>query len=340
MRLHPSALLLAACLVAQAQTRPLVDMKGRSVQIPSHIHRIYANGPDASNILLAVAPDLLAGLVMPIKEEDKPFLSPAVKRLPVIGGRYGGGNTTNLEVLLRSRPDLMLLWAEREHAFTQDPEDLRKLGIPGVYAVLDNVKGYPAVFRFLGRAVGRERRCEQLAAYAEQTFKRVQDTMKRIPPQKRPRVYYAEGPDGLSTECNDSIHAELLKVSGECNVHRCHVSGPMGLEKISLEQVLLYNPDVLIVQDETFYYRVWSDPSWRRVKAVRDGRIYLAPHRPFNWLDRPPTFMRILGVQWLMHSLYPKEYPIDIVGEARRFYALFLGAQVSEAQMRKVIYRR
>jgi iron complex transport system substrate-binding protein len=40
-----------------------------------------------------------------------------------------------------------------------------------------------------------------------------------------------------------------------------------------------------------------------------------------------------------MNLLYPKEYPIDIVKEARDFYRLFLGVDVSDAEMKGIIYR-
>ncbi|WP_005034541.1 ABC transporter substrate-binding protein [Holophaga foetida] len=335
------SILLSACVALHAQTRTIVDMAGRTVRVPQQIRRIYAPTPYGSYMLFAVAPDLMSGLIFQLKEEDKPFLSPAVHKLPVIGGRFGGGANTNLEVLLKSKPDLLLLWAESNRSFTKDSDEaLTKFGIPGATAILDNLEGYPAVFRFLGKLLGREERCERLATYSQKTLDKVQATLKRIPPAKRPKVYYAEGPDGLSTECNDSLHAELLKLAGDCNVHHCHTSGHVGMEKVSLEQVMIYNPDVLVVQEPTFYYRVWSDPAWQRVKAVKEGRIYLVPRSPLNWFDRPPSFMRILGIQWLMHSLYPKDYPVDIVKEARNFYALFLGAQVSDAQMQNVIYRK
>jgi len=95
---------------------------------------------------------------------------------------------------------------------------------------------------------------------------------------------------------------------------------------------------VLDIQEKAFYDKVWSDPAWCRVKAVKEGRIYLIPKLPFNWFDRPPSFMRFLGLKWLMHSLYPKAYPIDIVRESCTFYGLFLGAKVSESEMFKLIY--
>jgi iron complex transport system substrate-binding protein len=109
------------------------------------------------------------------------------------------------------------------------------------------------------------------------------------------------------------------------------------MEKISLEQVIIYDPDVIVVQEETFYDKVFSDPRWQHVKAVREKRVYLVPRLPFNWFDRPPSFMRILGLQWLMGCLYPERYPLDIVREARTFYKLFLGVDVPYGEMKAVI---
>jgi iron complex transport system substrate-binding protein len=159
----------------------------------------------------------------------------------------------------------------------------------------------------------------------------------RIPVEKRPRVYFAEGTDGLSTECNDSIHVQLLELAGDVDVHRCHTSGHKGFEKISPEQVMLYNPDVIIAQEKVFYDKVFKDARWQQVKAVREGRVYLVPRHPFNWFDRPPSFMRFIGLKWLASCLYPEQYGIDIVREAREFYRLFLGVDVSDAEMRKII---
>ena len=74
------------------------------------------------------------------------------------------------------------------------------------------------------------------------------------------------------------------------------------------------------------------------MKAVKDKKVYLIPHAPFNWFDRPPSFMRILGLKWLTNILYPKEYKIDIVKEAKDFYRLFLGVELSTNEMKQVIY--
>ena len=52
-----------------------------------------------------------------------------------------------------------------------------------------------------------------------------------------------------------------------------------------------------------------------------------------NWVDRPPSFMRALGIQWLANALYPKQFPLDLEAETRRFYRLFFGVDLSDAQL-------
>jgi iron complex transport system substrate-binding protein len=104
---------------------------------------------------------------------------------------------------------------------------------------------------------------------------------------------------------------------------------------------MLYNPDVIVAQEKVFYDKIVKekDPAWQNIKAVKEKRVYLIPRTPFNWFDRPPSFMRILGLKWLMGILYPKEYRINIVKEAREFYRLFLGVEVSNEEMRHIVYR-
>jgi iron complex transport system substrate-binding protein len=315
-------------------------MTGRNVVVPDTIKKVYAPSPYATYIMYAVDPTLMAGLISPLKEEDKKYLHKGVQGLPVIGSLFGQGQTANIEVLLKAKADLLLMWSDKKAPARQKTEEtLKKIGIPYVFAVAGSLSDYPDTFLFLGKLLNREKRAKKLSDYSRQVLSGVDAAVKRIPEGKRPKVYYAEGVDGLKTECDDSIHVELLKRAGDTDVHRCHTASHMGLEKISPEQVMLYDPDVIIAQEKLFFDKVFTDPAWKRIRAVRQGRVYLIPRTPFNWFDRPPSFMRILGLQWLMSRLYPKEYPVDIVKEARNFYRLFLGVEVSDREMRRIVGR-
>lgn len=323
-----------------AGAREIVDMTGRNVSVPDTIKKVYAPSPYGSYIMYAVDPALLAGLIFPLKDEDKNYLHKGVHGLPVIGSLFGQGQTANIEVLLKAKPDLLLMWSDKKSPVNQKTEEtLKKIAIPYAYATAESLSDYPKVFLFLGNLLNREKRARKLSDYSLRVLSGVDAAVMRIPEGKRPKVYYAEGPDGLKTECDDSIHVELLKRAGDTDVHRCHTASHMGLEKISPEQVMIYDPDVIIAQEKLFFDKVFTDPAWKRIRAVRQGRVYLIPRTPFNWFDRPPSFMRLLGLQWLMSRLYPKEYPVDMVKEARYFYRLFLGVEVSDREMRRIIGR-
>ncbi len=332
--------LLSLYAAAVAYAVPVTDMAGRTVILPDTIRKVYAPSPYGSYMMYSIDPSMLAGLNLPIREEDKKYFPKEVANLPVIGSLAGQGQAANVEVLLKAKPDLLIMWSVSRSAINERTEEsLKRLKTPFIYAVAESLSDYPDVYLFLGKVLKREERTKKLSAYSRKTLDDIKNVVNRIPPQKRPSVYYAEGEDGLSTECNDSIHVELLQLAGDKCVHRCHTSNHKGFEKISLEQVILYKPDVILAQEKSFFDRVLKDPAWQNVKAVKEGRVYLIPRAPFNWFDRPPSFMRILGLKWLTSVLYPKEYRIDIIKEAKDFYRLFLGIELSNDEIRRVIFR-
>lgn len=322
----------------EAMAREVVDMLGRKVEVPQNPKKVYAPSPYGSYALYAMDPSILAGWIFDINKNDYPYLNKKMRTLPTIGRAFGAGQSANMEILLASHPDLILMWSHQNEFNDKEAQKLKILNVPFVYAVDENIKDYPKIFRFLGNVLNKKERGDKLASYAQKTFTDVQNIVSKVPVKKRPKVYYAEGLDGLSTECDDAIHVELLKLAGDVNVHRCHTSNHKGLEKVSMETVLTYNPDVMIVQEKMFYDKIKSTPIWSNISAVKNKRVYLIPKAPFNWFDRPPSFMRIMGLKWLMSNLYPKEYKIDIKKETKIFYQLFMNISLTDKQVQKILY--
>ncbi|MFA6760060.1 MAG: ABC transporter substrate-binding protein [Sulfuricurvum sp.] len=331
-------LLLLLLLVAKVGfAKEITDMIGRSVIVPDKPKKTYAPSPYGAYALYALDPTLLVGWIFDIDKEDYQFLHPTMQNLQTIGRLLGAGQNANLEVLLSKNPDLILMW-KHSNEFTQKEEEmLRVLNAPYIFALEEEITDYPQIFRFLGKALSREDRGKELATYAEDLFSRVQQTVTSIAVEKRARVYYAEGVDGLATECDDSIHVHLLKIAGDVNIHRCSTTSHKGFEKISMERVLEYNPDVILIQDEIFFRDIYNSALWSQLDAVKNRRVYLIPRAPFNWFDRPPSFMRIMGLEWLMHTIYPDEYSLDLQSRTREFYKLFMGVDLSQAQLDHVL---
>lgn len=106
-----------------------------------------------------------------------------------------------------------------------------------------------------------------------------------------------------------------------------------GLVSVSPEQVLAWDPEIIVAIDPAFAASVLTDPTWKSVRAVREGRVYLVPQAPFAWVDFPPSVNRLIGLKWLGRVLYPAQFPEDLRQEARAFYALFYHQAPTEAQL-------
>jgi len=338
---HSLSLLLLFALLLPAvslQAREITDMSGRRVTIPDTITKVVAVSPPATYLLYAIDPNLLAGLNFPLWGSEKKYTVPRYRTLPVIGGLAGQGRTMNREMLYQIKPDLIVHWTWRDDAANKKfLAAMEKLPFPRVTIRMNTIEDYPAALAFCGEVLGRRERGEILRRYAEEAITEAKRIAATIPDAEKIPVYYAEGTDGLSTERSRSLHAELIPLAGGINVHKGEAMDHYGMEKISMEQLLLYDPQVILVKEKTFFARIFTDPRWQNLRAVREKRVYLIPYEPFNWFDRPPSFMRILGIKWLLNRLHPDRFPVDMVTQTQAFYSLFLGVDLTPTQAREVL---
>jgi len=320
--------------VAGAQAGVFVDAAGRKVEIPDGVHRVLAAGPPASVLLYALAPDKMVGWVREPSAEEKAFIAPAYRDLPAHGRLTGKGNTANLEMVLKMKPDLIIDVGTVDPTYASLADRVQQqTGIP--YVLIDgSFARTPDSLRQVGELLGEKERGEALARYAETSLKRVEALAAGIAPDKRPRVYYGRGPKGLETGLAGSINMEVLGAVGAVNV--AEAAGKGGLANVSVEQVLSWNPDVILTLDPNFQASVANDPQWAGIAAVKQGRVYRAPTLPFGWFDSPPGVNRLIGVSWLESVLYPQSQ-VDLRSEARGFYKLFYHVEVSDAQLDELL---
>lgn len=320
-----AGLFLLSSVAAMTHAREITDQAGRLVTVPEKITRIYAAQPYTHVLAYMLAPDLLIGHLSIIGEKDRRFLRPEAAKLPVLGGAPGSGQQVNMETVLAAKPDIVLMKGNANSDPARAAEKFAQLGLPVVFVDLENIDDYASGIEFFGKLIGREAKAKLLADHARKTLADVDRAVAAIPDKQRTRVYYAESADGLATECDASFHADAIKRAGGVIVHHCLLKTHMGMEKVSLEQIIEYDPDVIVANDPQFAPMAYADPRWASIKAVARHRILTVPHTPFNWIDRPPSVMRIAGIQWLAGRLYPQVYGANLGRELRDFHRLYLG---------------
>lgn len=335
-------LFLSSCSQPKESPAPsikkVVDMAGRTVEIPAKIKKVYATGPIGTIFMYTLAPDLLVGWNSGLREGEKKYIDPKYHHLPVLGTWRGTKYEGNIEELLKIKPDLIINMGDVDEKYRADTDEIQAtLGIP-VLMVDGKIENSAAAYKFLGNVLGKTERAAQLAGYCDGVLQDVVKRMSTLPEEKKPKVYYAAGARGLETEARGSLNAEIMDLAGARNVADPGLEKNVRRMQVSLEQLLIWDPEIIIIscdgdEKHTLYNSIINDPGWTNISAVKNGRVYEIPAVPYDWINRPPSVNRIIGIKWLANLLYPEDYRVDIKKETKEFFALFYGYSLNETEL-------
>ncbi|NTW98878.1 MAG: ABC transporter substrate-binding protein [Geobacteraceae bacterium] len=315
-------------------TREVTDMAGRKMVVPSAISRIYVNKP-GSVLMYAVAPEMLVSRSLWITDNTRRYLKSSYLQLPYVDG--------SVEEIVRLRPDIIIS-SFNINPKTRDEADRlsQKTGIP-VFMVPMDMGMYEQTFKVLGELLNRQKQSDRMRAFLHTYFDGIAIKAKQIPVKQRVRVYYAEGERGLNTDPAGSFHSQILDVVGAINVAQVGIASGQGMSAVSIEQLLLWNPDVILVwtgmgSSMTTMHAIKSDNLWAGTRAIKNNKVYQIPFQPFGWFDRPPATNRIMGAIWTAELLYPDIYHYDLKQITREYFDIFYHHQLSDNELAEVLH--
>lgn len=324
-----------------AETREITDMAGRKVTVPTaeNIESVFSAGPVAAIFLYMVAPDKLLGWNYELNDVEKSIILDKYQDLP----NFGMGDAVNYEAVIAANPTIAINSGKINDAMVSDCDALSEsLGIP-VVAVDNELNNSAEAFRFMGELLGVEDHAEELAQYAEQVFTDI-NALSDIPEEKKVSVYFGNGEDSLETAPRGSQHAQIFDVINAVNVADLEL-GDGSRVQISAEQLLAWDPDVIVVNGEPKADKsgssaaedILSNPDYASLKAVQDQKVYGTPNAPFSWVDRPAGPNRLIGMRWFSALIYPEYIKCDINEEIHKFFDLFYHVDLSDEQLENVL---
>ena len=324
-----------------AETREITDMAGRKVTVPAaeNIESVFSTGPVAAIFLYMVAPDKLLGWNYELNDVEKSIILDKYQDLP----NFGMGDAVNYEAVIAANPTIAINSGKINDAMVSDCDALSEsLGIP-VVAVDNELNNSAEAFRFMGELLGVEDHAEELAQYAEQIFTDI-NALSDIPEEKKVSVYFGNGDDSLETAPRGSQHAQILDAINAVNVADLEL-GDGSRVQISAEQLLAWDPDVIVVNGEPKADKsgssaaedILSNPDYASLKAVQDQKVYGTPNAPFSWVDRPAGPNRLIGMRWFSALIYPEYIKCDINEEIHKFFDLFYHVDLSDEQLENVL---
>ncbi len=313
----------------------ITDMHGRNVSVPVNISSVITTWPPSTVLVYMLTPEKLAGWNF-VNKFEHTFMDDRYLNLPVIGG-WLATQKANYETLSSANPSIVISQGKAD-VIQRDQE---MFGIIPVVAVNDSLlfltKG-DSVVEFTGELLGVPERANKLITLRKSVLSDINSTVSKIPAEERVRVYYAEGPEGLTTDPSGSMHSQLFEICGGINVADCPLTPGIGMTQVNMEQVIRWKPDLIITDNQRFYSSVYSDPLWANLDAVKNKRVYLAPVNPICWIDRPVGPHMILGAAWTARCFYPEHFTDkDLRQLTKDFYSEFFHYDLTDEDMDQLL---
>jgi len=242
----------------------------------------------------------------------------------------------NIEELLRQNPDVVIIRGDTARD-EKEVEQLEKTGLNYIVVEYSNVEEQQQAVSIIGEAIGRREQALAFNAYYNSVIERVSDVVDSIPEDRRARMYHSEN-QALRTIHKSALPADWSRAAGVVNVS---VGDELNLVNndyyASLEQVLLWNPEVIIANENSAMKYILGNPQWSGIEAVQKGRVYQLPQGISRW-GHPGSVETPLAILWTAKTVYPELFGhIDMEEEVEYFYKEFFGYQLSSEMIQQVL---
>ena len=320
-----------------AGEREITDMAGRTVVVPDEIETVFSSSTVTAIFMYTLAPNKLLGWNYELNELEKSIILEEYHDLP----NFGMGDSINYEAVIAADPTIAVNVGTINDKMISDCDKLSKsLGVP-VVAVDGDLSASAEAYRFMGELLGEEEQAEKLASYAEKTFADIEKM--EVPEDKKVRIYYGNGEDSLETAPAGSAHGQIIDMVNAVNVADLEM-GEGSRVQISAEQLLAWDPDVIVVNGEpkadtsgaSAAEAILANPDYASLKAVQDQQVYGTPNTPFSWMDRPMGPNRIVGIRWLSGLIYPEYLNYNVDEEVKEFFDLFYHVQLTDEKLENI----
>lgn len=303
-------------------------MAGRRIAVPARIQRVVTLGsiPVINSLVFTMGEG--RRIVNGLADFGKPHWKYQTVFAPHIAGQptlQQPNREPNLEALLRAQPDVVLTM-NRESL-----ERLAALNIPTIFLAWREADDAKACMKLLGELFDKAEVAQRYGRWFDGMLGRVQEGLRGVPGEQRPRVLYLQ-PENLT---QPRLIAEWWIPAGG-GVSVTSDGRKTESRSFTLEQVLSWDPDHLIIGSLEGLQRVKQDRAFASLKAVKSGQLHLVPVGSHTWSNR--TAEQPLAVLWAAKTFHPKRFEsINLGNETRQFYRDFFGYIVSESELAEIL---
>jgi iron complex transport system substrate-binding protein len=304
-------------------------MAGRAVQIPDRIMKVVTLGslPVLNSFVFTMgeARTIINGLADFGRNPHWKYQTVFAPHLATLPTMQHTNREPQLEAILLARPDVVLTM----HRASVDL--LEQNRVATVFLAWREPEDVKTCMTLLGEVFGKPAVAVRYRQYFDDALARVSARLRHVPAAAQPKVLYFNP----ATLTQPRLIAEWwIPAAGGISVTRDGRTTES--RTLALEQVILWDPDILIVTAPADVQRVYTDSTFRQLKATQRQRVYVAPVGAHTWANR--TAEQPLTVLWAAKLFHPELFAdVDVPAEVKAFYGEFFGHDLTDTQVAEIL---
>ncbi|MHB1420153.1 MAG: ABC transporter substrate-binding protein [Bacillota bacterium] len=312
----------------------VTDSAGRVVKVPADVQRIGCLYAISGHVVAMLGKtDNIVAVVAGLKRDRLlTQMYPEIKSalVPI------SSEDINVEELLKAKPDVIFI---NRSTLSNDIKikELEKSNIPSLVVDYTNIKEQQDAIAMIGQVVGASDRAKKYNQYYQQIIDLVQSRVADIPMQDRVTVFHSVN-EATRTDSKNTLPADWMQAAGVIDV-----SVNAGLRLVdnayyaSLEQIMLWNPDAIIANEDGVVDYIMGNKQWSSLRAVKNKKVFQMPNGISRW-GHPGSMETPLAILWTAKNMYPDLFrDIDMVAETKKYYEEFFNYKLTDELAKQVL---
>lgn len=331
----------SAAAGAESATTPaavVTDFAGNTFSADQPVNTVMAIHPIFTMLALRLAPEKVISVdkiftQQYLDENGKIALLTnlgldRIKTLPMTNTFMQG---IDAEQVLNLNPDIIVTLDKDTKAKELQAETKKPLLIVSK----NTLENYSKSFRILGIVLGNSVEAGQLADYWDGILSSISAKTDPIAAEDRPNVYHCASGSIYATVGKDTIMASVVRLAGGNNLGDEISDGTNSLNEsieVSMEQILNWNPDVVVANTSAQYDEIMGSPDWKAVNAVKNGKVYC--QLKYGQIDGLTSLPGLIWYHTILTDPDDQSAMDAYYKEAQRFFKLFFKYDISVDELK------